>query len=257
MSVRKMVVGTIAVLSTLAVAGCGTATSLSSGSADAALTKSTFAAAMTNATSRYHSVHVNGNIAVQGQQVTMAVDESASGSALKNVAMQATVSMGGLYQVQIRVVDGNLYVNKAGMPILPGSTKPWVKIPLDDPANPFGGVLSKINGSMSPAALATMFRSISTLTELGPATIDTIATTHYRVTVDVSKAASMLGLPPGSDTAALPKTIAYDVWLDSLSRPVMVSMHTSEGSLGLQFSQWGESVHVVAPPASQVSTFSR
>ena len=257
MSMRKRVVGIVAVVSTLAVAGCGTATNLSSGSGNAALTKSTFAAAMTNATSRYHSVHVNGTMTVQGQQVTLAVDESASGTAVKDVAMQATVSMGGLYQVQIRVVDGNLYVDKAGMPILPGSTKPWVKIPLDDPANPFGGVLSKINGSMSPAALAKVFRSITTLTKLGPATIDTIATTHYRVTVDVSKAASTLGLPAGSATAALPKTIAYDVWLDSLTRPVMVSMHTPMGSLGLQFSQWGESVHVVAPPASQVSTFSR
>ena len=77
------------------------------------------------------------------------------------------------------------------------------------------------------------------------------------MSVDTSKLGSRLGLDPSLlGGAQLPKTISYDIWLDGDARPVKLAMSSSEYSLDLHFSKWGEPVHVTAPPASQVGSFS-
>jgi hypothetical protein len=55
----------------------------------------------------------------------------------------------------------------------------------------------------------------------------------------------------------MPKVITYDVWVDAGSRPVKIASGLQGISIEMHFSRWGEPVHVVAPPASQVGTFSR
>src|SRR3954453_9114757 len=70
--VGKLLVGTGAMVATLTLVGCGTATDISGSGTyhGASLSTSTFAAAVTSATSQTRSVHVNGVVVVQGQHVT-------------------------------------------------------------------------------------------------------------------------------------------------------------------------------------------
>lgn len=246
----KTMIGTTAVLTTLVVAGCGSATDIS-GSRGASLTKQNFGSAISSATSNARSVHMTADVALQGQHLTLSADESLSGGSLKDVAAVLTVNMSGLGSVEARVLSGVVYIN-AGALNLPGSsTKPWIKVDLTDPSNPVGAAFAKI-GALNPAELMKTFAAVSTLTKLGTETVDGVQTTHYTVTVDTSKAATMFGIPPGGGMASMPKTLTSNVWVDGSSRPVKVTMSYSMGTMEMHFSKWGEPVNVVAPAASQV-----
>jgi len=250
MRLKKTIVGTTAVLATLVVAGCGSASDVQ-GSQGATLTKENFGAAMASATSQARSVHMTGNFAVQGQHLTLTADESLNGGSLKDVAAALKVNISGAGAVEVRIVSGVVYIN-AGALGLPGSSdKPWIKVDLTDPSNPVGAAFSKI-AAMNPAELMKAFQAVSTLTKLGAETVDGVQTTHYRVTVDTSKVATMFGMPPGAGMASMPKTLTSNVWVDGTSRPVKVAMSYPTGTMEMHFSKWGEPVHVVAPPASQV-----
>lgn len=257
--VARKIVGTGAVLATLSLVGCGTAANISGGGTytGAALTTSTFASAVTSATSQSRSVHINGVVAVQGQHVTFNADAARPVSSGGTPSAVATVSVAGMAKVEVRIVDGSLYVNRSQLPMLPvPGDKPWVKVPLGGSSSPFGSLFGQI-GSLRGDLLGKTFHSVTHVTKLGPANIDSVQTMHYRVTVNVSQARSLLGVPPQAGSAQLPRTITYDVWLDSQNRPTMVSMVNPNFSLTLTFSDWNEPVHVIAPPASQVSTLPR
>lgn len=254
MSLKKTIIGTVAVLSTLTAAGCGSASDVATDQG-ASLTKQNFASAMASATNQAKSVHMTGAFTVQGQKITMTADESLKGTSLKDFAVALTMSIGSMGDVEARVVGGVVYFNGAKLG-LPGSpSKPWVKVDLTDPTNPLGAAFSKV-ASMNPAELMKAFQSISTLTKVGAESVDGVQATHYKVTVDTSKATSMLGMPMDGHMASMPKTLTYDVWVDSASQPVKVLMNNPMFTVELHFSKWGEPVNVVAPPASQVSEFS-
>lgn len=256
MNPKKMIVATVAVLSTLAVAGCGSATDISGGQA-ASLSKSNFASTLSQATSSAKSVHMTGTFTVQGQHLTLSADESMGDLAsVKDVAVAMKLSMGSEGTIEVRMVAGVLYINAAPLGLAQNAAKPWVKVDLNDPNNPLGSMFGQITKNLDPAQLLASFKSISTLTTVGPENIDGIQTTHYRVTVDTSKIASTLGLPAGDAASKLPKTLTYDVWLDADNRPFQISVINPQLTMTLHFSHWGEPVHVVAPPASQVSSFS-
>jgi LppX_LprAFG lipoprotein len=254
MSLQKTLVGAIAVVATLTVAGCGSAVDIS-GSQSASLSKSSFATALTDATSQAKSVHVTGTVKAQGQTITLTADESFGDRTLKGMSGDVTVVLPAMGSVEARIVGGVVYINGSQLPLGQASGKPWVKIDLTDTSNPVGSMLSQITDTVGPGQITDLLKGLSTVTTVGPETVDGVATTHYKVSVDTSKLGSTLGLDPSQlDGAALPKTVTYDVWLDSASRPVKLSMATTAFSLDLHFSKWGEPVHVVAPPASQVSS---
>lgn len=256
MSLKKTIVGTVAVLSTLALAGCGNATDIS-GSQGATLTKENFASAMDSATAQARSVHISGTVSAAGQQMTLSADESLGGSSLKDLTGAMTMTLPGMGQMQARFVSGTIYLNVANLG-LPGSAgKPWMKIDLTDPSNPLGAAFSKI-AALNPSQMMDTFKSITTLTTVGSETVDGIQTTHYKVAVDTAKVANLMGLSQNqrSDLASMPKTLTYDVWVDGTSRPVKLSMAIQTMRMEMHFSKWGEPVHVVAPPASQVRSFS-
>ena len=118
-------------------------------------------------------------------------------------------------------------------------------------------MLSQVTDAMGPGQLSDMLKGLSTVTTVGSETVDGVATTHYKVSVDTSKLGSRLGArldPSRLAGSRLPKTVTYDVWLDAGSRPVKLTWRTRTFSLELHFSKWGEPVHVVAPPASQVGS---
>ena len=133
-----------------------------------------------------------------------------------------------------------------------------MKFDLNDTSNPLGQLFSKLSSSFGSQTFMKSFGSIATFTNVGSATVRGVDTTHYTVTVDTQKAASMLGLPSSTTGASdLPKMLAYQVYVDDEARPVEMSFKAPQTSMQMFFSKWGEQLHVVAPPASQVEDFSQ
>lgn len=255
MRLKKTLVGAVAALSTLAVAGCGSAVDIS-GSHTANLSSSSFVTAVSDATSQAQSVHVEGTITAQGQHVSVVADQAAGDGTVSGVHGTIRATVPGMGAIEARVVGGVLYL-QAGQLGIAQAGKPWVKVDLTDTSNPIGKMLSQLSGSLGPDQFAQTLKGLSSLRKLGTETVDGVATTHYQVTIDTARLTTVLGFHPGQlGSAGLPKTLSYQVWLDSSSRPVEVSMSTPTFGVELHFSRWGEAVHVVAPPASQVSTFS-
>jgi hypothetical protein len=253
----KALVSATAVLATLTVAGCGSAVDISAGRSGAVvLTKDNFASTMSTASSRAGSVHISGVFRVQGQALTLRADESMGGTSFKDAQATMTMTLPGKGSVELRLVGGVLYIHGPQLGLSQQAGKPWVKVDLTDPTNPLGQMFSKITDNMDPSKLADAFKSITKLSRVGPENIDGLQSTHYRVSVDTSRLGSLLGLPAGGPSAALPKTLTYNVWVDADNRPVQLSMINPHFTIQLQFSRWGEQVHVVAPPASQVSEIS-
>ena len=90
--------------------------------------------------------------------------------------------------------------------------------------------------------------------------VDGVEARHYQVTVDTAKSlkASGLdkigGLPLKELLKSMPKQTTSDLWLDSDNLIVkMTSDATASSTYEIHYSSWGKSVHVSAPPASQVA----
>ena len=98
-----------------------------------------------------------------------------------------------------------------------------------------------------------MLKGLSTVTTVGSETVDGVATTHYKVSVDTSKLGSKLGLDP---SPARRERAAEDGHVRRLAGRRLpagqADVATASSASTLHFSKWGEPVHVVAPPASQV-----
>lgn len=266
MTMKKTFVGGVAAVALLVAAGCGNATSLSGSddigaSGSAGLSKSEFAATLQQATKSARSVHMIGTFQGAGQSLTLTADQELSGSAsIADLTAKMSIEMSGMGSVELRLVDGVAYMNVSKLAMsgmLPQSNKPWIKVDLTDPSGPFGSSFGQFSKSMDAASIGRLFTSASQLKELGPANIDGVQTTKYRVTIDTSKAASGLGVPTTELGGRVPATLAFDVWLDTEGRPTQISANLSGASMTFTFSKWGEPVNVQAPPASQVGTFSR
>lgn len=258
MTLKKSLVGAVAVVSTLVVAGCGSASDIS-GSGSASLTKQNFATAVSQATQGVGSVHMSGTFSTQGQSFDVTSDQSFGDGTIKGFAASITMNLPTVGTLDARLVGGIMYLNAAKLGLGGSGAKPWVKIDLTDTSNPIGAMFSKITSNFGPQQLSTALKAMSTLTKVGSETVDGVATTHYKATIDTSKISSSLGVDLsqlGIGASALPKTVPYDVWLDASSRPVKVLMTTPQVSTELHFSRWGAPVTVVAPPATQVGTFS-
>jgi len=255
MSLRKTLVGAIAVVATLTVAGCGTAVDIS-GSESANMSKSSFVGALSQATSEQKSVHVVGTVTAQGQQITLTADGAFSHGSLEGTSGVIKVAIPGMGDLEARIVDGVVYLKGAQALFGQLGAKPWVSFDLADSDNQVGSMLGQVTDAMGPGQFLDMLKGMSKVTRIGSENVDGVATTHYTVSVDTSKLGSKLGFGSSQLGAHLPKTVSYDVWLDESSRPVRLAMATSMYGLDLHFSKWGEQVHVVAPPASQVGDVS-
>jgi hypothetical protein len=154
--------------------------------------------------------------------------------------------------MQMKVVDQSLYMKGPGMG--GSAAKPWVKVDLDDPNNPFGSLYETAN----PQSFTDYFAGAKSLKDLGTETVDGVETTHYAVTVSTKKMLAgnqqFQGMDP--DTMGMPKQIKIDAWLNSDQLPVkLVVPFGGLGSFEAHFSKYGEPVNVQAPPAKLVSQY--
>jgi hypothetical protein len=147
---------------------------------------------------------------------------------------------------------------------LPGG-KQWIKLDVSKLGKAAGvDVGQLLSGSQfQPSDLLGMLKSEGAkVQKLGPATVDGVATTHYRVTVDVAKALEAKGLttPMLKGITSKLKTLSENVWIgkDGLVRRVQLAYNVPRGEEPLRMAarmdlyDYGAHVTIAAPPSSQV-----
>ncbi len=142
-------------------------------------------------------------------------------------------------------------------------SKPWVKVS-SSPRTPVGKdlapVVEQLRTAFDPAQALGLLQSAARVTEVGPATIEGEATTHYHADVGLRRATraatgsvqeqyqSML------DAGA--ETLNYDLWVDTtgLPRRYTVDLPTGEQLFSITgvYRAWGENVRIQQPSTKQV-----
>jgi hypothetical protein len=179
-----------------------------------------------------------------GQSVTMKGEMDLTGDK-PAVQMNMDMSSAGLDQVEMRLVDGVMYMNMGQL-----TQGKFVKFDLSDPKSPLGSLSSSLD-NLDPAQMvgqlhANAFRHV---TYVG----SDAAGRHYKATL-VSKNSAMVKGLPASALASLPKTIAYDVWLDSEGRFAKFQVLLPKTSrMTATYSDYGIDLHITAPDPSQVT----
>jgi hypothetical protein len=143
---------------------------------------------------------------------------------------------------------------------IPGG-KQWIELDLSKLGKSSGLDLNKLmsGAQFQPGDLLSMLKAEgATVRRVGSATIDGIATTHYRVTVDLAEALQQKGLtsPALAAAAAKVKSVSENVWVgkDGLLRRVQVAygLAKSHVALTMNLSDYGAHVTIAAPPSDSV-----
>jgi hypothetical protein len=144
---------------------------------------------------------------------------------------------------------------------LPGG-KQWIKLDVSKLGKAAGLDVGRLlsGTQFQPSDLLGMLTSEGAeVQKLGPATVDGVATTHYRVTIDLAKVLQSKGLtsPLLSGITAQLKTATADVWIgkDGLVRRVRVSYNvhgTMRMAMTMSLYDYGAHLSIAAPPSSQV-----
>ena len=250
-------VALLLVLAPLVLAACGSSGS-SSSQQQLSPSASLKHAAKKSAQATSEHVDLKGTAAVQGQRLSL----TGSGD-FDNASHQGTMTAhAGVAGVTVdvdEVLDGTTIYMKSPLfaATLPGG-KTWLKLDLQK--------LGKANGvdfgallSQNPAQTLGQLQASGRVSKVGDETIDGVATTHYRATIDPSK------IPQGQQLQALTnaKYGPYNVWIGKddgyVHRVVTSYSYAVPGSTGRQsftltenFSDFGKTVTVDVPPASDV-----
>lgn len=160
--------------------------------------------------------------------------------------------------------DPVVYVNAPALASMIPGGKSWVRLDLEQAAKSAGVDLNQMlaQAAQNPADVLDMLRAAGTVQTVGTETIDGVQTTHYQATIDLAKAAGMVGGPAQQAVQHLidqggPSTIPADVWIgsDGLVRKLTVDETVGTGSdtatvhLNLGLSDYGTAVNVAAPPS--------
>ncbi|NEC76741.1 hypothetical protein [Streptomyces rochei] len=201
------------------------------------------------------------NLAAEGETVTSdgkGVLDLEEGDSVMTLTVQDQT-------IEQRVVDQVLYQKVPGQKA-PGG-KPWIKIDLEKVAAQQGLGNQQFG---DPAQTAGYAKAITDkdVTKVGTEEIDGANTTHYKVSVDVSK------LPGGEQLSKqVGPTLPMQIWLDdegrlrrqqiemSVKAPVSASAKPDSSaspqqlkmSTVMEFSDFGTEVNAEAPPAGQVA----
>lgn len=272
--VRRLVATVAAVAAVVALAACGDEHSASSVGSDSGngsgassaiqeLTAASFGHTMAAAQAQAKSAHLSGVTTLSGQTIHMSGDVEADGTSLDQMQVGLTMSLGPGKKITVLLVDRAFYFKASGAAITKNPAKPWVKVDLDDPTNPFGAMFDQMMANFDPAKVQRMFSAITRLNNLGVDHVNGVPARHYAVTVDTSRMVSVMGLDkvPGVSRAQLlaelPDEITSQVWLDAQNRPVKTRSAMEGATAEMTFSDWGKPVSIKAPPAAQVLPFSQ
>jgi hypothetical protein len=164
---------------------------------------------------------------------------------------------------EIALEQNGDYVLYMQIPQLSGQLpagKHWIKLDASKLGKASGVDLSQLMSGIQPGDVLSMLKGEGAkLQNLGSATVDGTATTHYRVTIDPAKALESKGLSSpllAGAAAKLPASLPADVWIgeDGLVRQVRFGLGVAQGRVALKMNlyDYGAHVPISAPPSSDV-----
>jgi hypothetical protein len=265
MRILGAIAGAIAVLLALALAGCGGGHK-SNGGARAVSGQAIAAAAGKSA--RAGSVEADFKIAGAG------VDGSGSGvfntGTTRTGQLSMKVSVNGVSVPIDSVVTGNVLYMRSSLFSRFGVSgdKQWIKIDLGKLAQQQGIDLSSLaNANPTPASALEYLRGAGHVRKVGTDSIQGVETTHYKVTVDLERAAARSA---GSTRRSLRRVIQttgvkklpVDVWIDGKNylRKLAYAQPAGNGGsvrVSMKLHDYGPPITVKPPPASSVVDLSQ
>jgi hypothetical protein len=149
--------------------------------------------------------------------------------------------------VELRWIDGDAYVRRTALDTGPeqgqlallvrrSSEKPWARLPLT------GGYVESFMQAFDPPALLDRLRK-----QAGGFTLDTRARLHGEPVTHLRSKAAMplIGMWAGA---------TLDLYLDRQHRLIRLEIKAPDGGISYDISDYGKSVPVTAPAASEITT---
>lgn len=138
---------------------------------------------------------------------------------------------------------------------IPGQDGTFVKMDLSDPNGPLGSLGGTMD-NLDPQALMDQMSpdAFKKVTYVGTEDVNGSQLKHYAVVLDSAAATKMLGDLPSAATSSMPKTIAYDIYLDDQGRMSQFKMALPKlVTMTMTYSGFGDSVDIQQPDASQIT----
>lgn len=206
------------------------------------------------------SFAVSANGVVDKGQADITTDLSSVLSAAGLPASNGSVELRYLQESGDPVV----YVNAPALSSMIPGGKPWVRLDLEQAGKSLGVDLNSMlaQAAQNPSSVLDMLRAAGSVDTVGTETLDGVQTTHYKATIDLAKAAGLMGGPASEAVQHLidnggPSTLPVDVWIgsDGYVRKLTVDETVANGTesatvhLNLGLSDYGTAVNVTAPPS--------
>ncbi len=258
---RWLVLGLVALAAVAAIAAVALAKSVNPVSAAVAKTEDAggaqLALTVTADDGSGHSATVTANGVFDETSADITVDASSA------LAAANLPDAGGNIELRYLQENGDpvIYANAPALSAFIPGGKSWVRVDLEQAAQKLGIDLSGLAATtaQSPASALDLLRANGSVETLGTKTVDGVSTTHYRATIDLTKAAANLG---STGQKAMDQFLAHggtstvpvDVWIgdDGYVHKLTIDESTGQGhvSVTLDLSNYGTPVTVTAPAAS-------
>ncbi|MGN6721463.1 MAG: hypothetical protein ACTHJM_02490 [Marmoricola sp.] len=248
MKLRRLgaVVGSLAAATALAACGSSSGSDIKT-AAFTPLTKANFGTAVSDQMKGVTSAHMT----LKASIMNFSADFS-YGPPLEMQMSGTVTAQGRTMSLSVRMVNLVMYMQ------IPGQTPAGKYMALDlskfPPTSKLFGMLDQYR-KMGPQSMLSQFKNgVGSLRYVGTAQVDGQTARHYTVVVNTAAAMKALGNSSLLSQVSIPKTITEEVYLDAHHAPLRMVMSLPDpvGSMQIDFSKWGEPVHVVAPPKSQI-----
>lgn len=250
--------GKSTVLACLAVVGAALSGCSGGSGAGAALSQADFFSNVTESQADAESFHVSMTMDVAGETVK-AEGDARMGKAPADMAMSLVMDMsamgpGAPDEFEMRWVDEVLYMNLGEM-----TEGKFAAIDLTDESNPLGQMYNQLLDSLDPASIGKFKDAVTEFEEKGdPIELDGVQAQPYHVEIDMSQMKEMFRGLPKEAVAAMPKTLSFTMYVgpDELPRRMKMQIPTPgpvQGSMTMDYTDWGEPVDIVKPDKSEIS----
>jgi len=268
------------VLAALALTGCGQASATHSSPHSLSPVKNLVLTAAATHTRHAGSARVAMDMNMSTEQGTISMHGTGQfrlhSPAAGAMHLSITVPTAGTtIGMDERILGTTIYMRSAVLSQSIPDSRPWLKLDLERFGKQQGIDFAALmdSGTSDPTQVLTYLDATShTVVNLGHATVDGVATTHYHADIDLSKAMRvMVARAPAGQRKAVRSTYRnllqetgttsypVDVWVDAdgyvremhMSVPMPVSQSSMD--MTMKLSHFGAPVHITPPPASQVT----
>ncbi|MFE2600895.1 DUF6612 family protein [Streptomyces sp. NPDC059396] len=193
--------------------------------------------------------------------------EAEAAMGMKPLGMRMTMRMeveGKPQEVEIRLVDGGLYLNGGKEAAAEMDGKSWMKLPTDQTGEGASGLPSTFD--QNPADESASLTAADDLTRVGEETVGSVATTHYTGTVGLDDMRAALAGEDAETKKRREKSLkdyetlgidklTMDIWIDKDDRAKQFRLRgaAKQGPLDMliKFLDYNKPVEIKAPPASE------